>query len=782
MKLSSASASTNLGENVLNDGRCEQVANAEFGMGEYSGLEAGRADSWENYLTDVPALELPTDLPRPAILTQHMGVESCELATDLVDRLRRLSRECAFEISTVALAVFSILLHRYSAQHRFIVSTRCSARDVLLVVADFSDRPSFRDLLYRLTAAISSAKVAGNLPSNLPDRLRIEPDPSRHPIFQVAFSADAAPSAPPSLFDATPATGLDLSLELAGSSELSLRLHYNENLFEPTTAVRMLDHLQQLLTSAIEDVNRSSAELSMLTEGELHEHLMERNNTAREFPHRCLHEHVEVIAAKAPNAIAVTYGNQQLTYGEFNARANQMAHYLGKRGVGRNVRVGICLPRSLDFAVALLGVLKAGGTVVPLDPKYPGERLTLMMDDVAAPVVLTERGMLHGTVPAGTQVLYVSQERAMIAAEPRSNPSVGSSRSDIAYVIYTSGSTGKPRGVLLPHAGLVNYTIAAVEMFGLGPSDRMLQFCSISFDAALEEIFSTWAAGGTLVFLREDVSLELSELLAWVAEQRITVMDLPTAYWHEWVYALPNLTEKVPASLRLVIVGGEKASPEAYSTWHRLVGNKVRWINTYGPAEASIVATAYEPNLQPGNEAPTRLPIGRPVANARVYLLDPDLNPVPVGVPGELHIGGIGVARGYLNLPQLTAEKFIVDPFSEDPSARLYKTGDLARYLPSGDIEFVGRRDNQVKIRGFRVEAGEIESVLAKHAGVNDVAVVLREDATGSKRLVGYVVRSRQGTASESELRALGVRISRVDAADAERQNQSKSVTRIDAR
>ena len=758
MRLSSASASTNLGESVLNDGRCEQVANAEFGMGEYSGPDAGRADSWENYLADVPVLELPADRPRPSTLTQHMGVESCDLPENLVDGLRCLGRESAVDISVAGLAVFAVLLHRYSEQDKFVVATRCTAGEMVPVVADFSDRPTFRNLLQLLGDAISSGKTAGALPKNLAGRLGIEPDPSRHPIFQVAFSAEAEPSAPPSLFagipfEEAPATGLDLYLELAGDSELSLRLHYNEDLFERTTAVRMLNHLQQLFTSAIEDSNRSSAELAMLTNRELHEHLVERNNTAREFPQRCLHEHVELIAAKSPNAIAVAYGNQQLSYGEFNARANQMAHYLGKRGVGRNVRVGICLPRSLDFAIALLGVLKAGGTVVPLDPKYPGERLTLMMDDVGAPIVVTERSMLHGTVPAGTQVMYMSQERARIAAEPRSNPNVGSIPDDIAYVIYTSGSTGKPRGVLLPHAGLVNYTIAAVEMFGLGTSDRMLQFCSISFDAALEEIFSTWAAGATLVFLRDDVSLEPSELLAWVAEQRITVMDLPTAYWHEWVYALPSLTEKVPASLRLVIVGGEKASPQAYSTWHKLVGNQVRWINTYGPAEASIVATAYEPNLQPGDQAPIRLPIGRPVANARVYLLDPDLNPVPVGVPGELHIGGAGVARGYLNLPQLTAEKFVADPFSEEPSARMYKTGDLARYLPSGDIEFVGRRDNQVKIRGFRVEAGEIESVLAKHSGVNDVAVVLREDMTGSKRLVGYVVRSQQGMTSESELR-----------------------------
>jgi amino acid adenylation domain-containing protein len=741
----------------LNDGSCEQVANAEFGNGGYSDPDAGRAGYWEGYLADAPALELPTDRPRPAALALDMGVESCDLPEELIDGLRQFSRESGVEVANIGLAVFSVLLHRYTAQDKFVVAVGHGTGEVLPVVADFSDRPTFRDLLHRLGTAISTSRKAGAIPADLAGRLGSEPDPSRHPIFQVAFSAEMASSALPSLSVGAPETGLDLYLELAGRSELSLRLHYNEDLFERGTAVRMLNHLQQLLAGVVEDSNRASserscAELPMLTDRERHELLVERNNTARSFPQRCLHELVEAIAAKSPNEIAVVHGQEQLSYGEFNARANQMAHSLRKRGVGRNVRVGICLPRSLDFAVALLGVLKSGGTVVPLDPKYPSERLTLMLDDVAAPIVLTEHGLLQATVPAGTQVVHVSEEREIVAGEPRNNPGAGSIPGDIAYVIYTSGSTGRPRGVLLPHAGLANYTIGAAEMFELRPGDRMLQFCSISFDAAVEEIFSTWAAGATLVFLIEDVSLEPSELLSWVAKQHISVMDLPTAYWHEWVYALPVLTEKVPAGLRLVIVGGEKASPEAYSTWHKLVGNRVRWVNTYGPAEASVVATAYEPKLQPGDEPHARLPIGRPVANARVYLLDPDLNPVPVGVPGELHIGGVGVAQGYLNLPELTEQKFIPDMFSDDPSARMYKTGDLARYLPSGEIEFVGRRDNQVKIRGFRVEPGEIESVLTKHPGVNEAAVVLREDA-GNKRLVGYAVRSQQGTASESELR-----------------------------
>jgi amino acid adenylation domain-containing protein len=755
VSFSSASISTKHRENTLNDRSCEPIANAKLGDRECPGPDPRTPDYWEGYLAGAPSLELPTDWPRPAVLGPAMAVESYSFREELSDGLFRLSREMGIEVATAGLAAFTVLLHRYTAQDKFVVATECGTGQLIPVVADFSDRPSFRHLLHRLEAAICTGWKAGAVLPDLAGQLGLDPDPSRHPIFQVAFSArmGEAPLASPSVSVGTPATGLDLYLELGGSSQLTLRLHYNQGLFERGTASRMLNHLQQLLAGAIEDIDRSSAELPMLTDREVHEQLVERNNTARDFPARCLHELVEAMAAKLPNEIAVVHAHEQLSYGELNARANQLAHYLRERGVGRNGHVGICLQRSLDLAVALLGVLKAGGTCVPLDPKYPNERLNLMLEDVVAPIVLTERGLLQATVPDGTQVLHLSQERQTLAGGPRNNPCVGSIPSDIAYVIYTSGSTGRPRGVLLPHAGLANYTLGAAELFELHPGDRMLQFCSISFDAAVEEIFATWAAGATLVFRTEDVSLEPSELLGWVANQHITVMDLPTAYWHEWVYALPGLSEKVPPGLRLVIVGGEKASPEAYSTWHKLVGNQVRWINTYGPAEASVVATTYEPRSRPGDDLPGVLPIGRPVANARVYLLDPHLNPVPIGVPGELHIGGAGVAQGYLNLPQLTEEKFIPDIFSDVPSARLYKTGDLARYLPSGDIEFLGRRDDQVKIRGFRVEPGEIESVLIQHPAVHEAAVVLREDPPGNKRLVGYVVRSQPEAASESELR-----------------------------
>jgi len=731
----------NQNENILSEGTCLPISSIEVGITP----DASGSDYWQGRLADAPVLELPTDRQRPAILGQRMELESSCLPDNLCSGLQQVSADAGVEVSTVTLGVFAVMLHRYTAQEKFVVGVVFGSH-VLPITVDFSGRPSFRNLLQRLEAAISTGSAMGGVPADLSAKLRLVSDPSRHPIYQVGVSADGSSS----LLAQPP--GLDLAFELTDSHPASFHIYYNRDLFERETATRMLGHLQTLLAGVIETADRSAAEMPMLTQQELYELVVERNQTTRDFATGCLHEHVEKIAAQTPAQIAVIHAHEQLSYGELNARANQLAHYLRKRGITRNSRVGICLERSLDFAISLIGVLKAGGTCVPLDPKYPNERLAYMMEDSAASIVLTKRGLLKAAVPGDTQIVFVSEERLHIFSEVRSNPSRASSPSDIAYVIYTSGSTGRPRGVLLPHAGLVNYTLAAAERFELCPGDRILQFCSISFDAALEEIYSTWAAGATLVFRQDDVSLEPSEFLRWVSEQQVTVVDLPTAFWHEWVYALPELSQKAPPTLRLVIVGGEKASPEAYSTWHKIVGNRVRWVNTYGPAEASVVATAYEPKPEPGQESPAQLPIGRPVANTTVYLLDPDLNPVPVGVPGEIHIGGVGVAKGYLNLPHLTQEKFIRDIFSDDPSARMYKTGDLAKYLPNGEIEFVGRSDNQVKIRGFRIEPGEIESLLSKHPEVQESAIVLRQDRTGNKRLVAYIVRSNR-TLAEGELR-----------------------------
>jgi aspartate racemase len=475
-----------------------------------------------------------------------------------------------------------------------------------------------------------------------------------------------------------------------------------------------------------------------MTDAERHRMLVEWNNTGKEYPSgKCVHEMVEAQAEQTPQALAVTQDAHRLSYEELNARANQLAQLLRQQGVGCDVPVAICLKRSLELPVALLAVLKAGGACVPLDPDYPKDRLAYILQDSRAKVLITQPG-LHSTLgEVEAEILYLEADWKILSGQSRENLAPVARPENLAYIIYTSGSTGKPRGVLLKHRGLVNHGVASIDLYGIERSDRMLQFSSISFDIAVEEIFPTWFAGATLVLRSDQMSLAGSDFLRWIKQERITMLDLPTAYWHELVHELAESRERLPEGLRLVIVGGEKASASAFASWLKAGGDRVRWVNTYGPTEASVIVSAYEPD--PSQPLPDNLPIGRPIANVRLYVLDSALQPVAVGEAGELHIGGPGVAHGYLNHPELTSAKFIADPFSDDPDARLYKTGDMVRYLPDGNIEFQGRIDFQVKIRGFRIEMGEIEAVLEKHPGIAQAVVTARE-VNGEKRLTGYVV------------------------------------------
>ena len=467
----------------------------------------------------------------------------------------------------------------------------------------------------------------------------------------------------------------------------------------------------------------------------------------------CVHDLVQMQAERTPDAVAVVEGDRFLTYRSLDSRANQLAAYLRRQGIKPEVPVAICLKRSTDLMVSMLAVLKAGGACVPLDPAYPAERLEYMLRDTRAPLLLTQDALLPPRVRDVTEMIDLPATWGIIDQESSDHRASGVTPKNLAYIIYTSGSTGKPRGVLLTHAGLVNHHIAAQKLYGLRSSDRVLQFSSISFDIALEEIFPTWIAGAALILRTEATPLGGREFIRWIGEHEITVLDLPTAYWHELIHQLSDLEQPMPAAMRLMIVGGEKASAKALASWTKLVAGRVRWINTYGPSEASIIATAYEPRAERIWEASESIPIGRPIANTQVYLLDRDLNPAPEGTSGELHIAGVGLARGYLNQPQLSAEKFIINPFTADPGARLYKTGDMARLLPNGEIEFLGRADDQVKIRGFRVEMGEVESALAQHPGVQEPVVVLRKNDAGDGQLVAYIVPVRKPGPPALELR-----------------------------
>ncbi|MDQ4130301.1 MAG: amino acid adenylation domain-containing protein [Actinomycetota bacterium] len=455
--------------------------------------------------------------------------------------------------------------------------------------------------------------------------------------------------------------------------------------------------------------------------------------------------------ARSPDAVAVVDRGEELTYAELDAQANRLAAHLADTGVGSDVAVGICVERSLHLAVGLLGVLKAGGACLPLDPSYPRERLAFMLGDAAPPALLVQQRLVSRLPHYEGRLVRLDGNRADIARHPSGRPARDATATDLAYIIYTSGSTGEPKGVMLTHRGLVGHNRAVARLFGLSPGDRVLQFCSISFDVSVEELLPTWASGGTVVLRNDDVPVLGREWLRWLRREQVTVLNLPTAYWHEWVRDLHEHDEKVPDRVRLVVVGGEKALGSVYGAWLEVGGDRVRWLNAYGPAETGPMATVYEPprGPWPSDGDP---PIGRPIANTTVRILDDDGIAVPIGTPGELYVGGAGVARGYLNRPALTADRFVPDPEGA-PDQCLYRTGDLVRMLQDGNLEFVGRVDEQVKIRGFRIECREVVSVLVRHPGVAEAVVVAREDEPGNRRLVAYVVPPGAQAPTSVELR-----------------------------
>jgi amino acid adenylation domain-containing protein len=728
---------------------------------------------WSEHLSgQLPVLELPTDHARPAQQSFRGAVHRFAFPKALSEQLHELSRKENTTIFTTVLAGFAALLRRYTAQRDLVIGTVSSGRkrselealvgcfqNPLALRLKLNDDASFTKLLVQARDATLGALTHDEPFEHLVHELAGRRDTSRSPVFQVMFTL-VPPTVPfesgwdlNQLDVETGTAKFDLDLEVDDRPEgLRGRFVYANDLFDAATIERLTGHFQTLLEAVAADPEQSVERLPMLT-GPEKAQLDSWNDTASDYPRRCcMHELVEAQAERTPGAIAVEYGTESLTYAELDARSNQLAHFLRRKGVAAESKVGICLQRSLDLPVALLAVLKAGGACVPLDAAYPKDRLEYMLEDSQVPLVLTQPGLLAEVTDFNrAEVVNLEPDWKAFANESRERVQCGVKPENLAYVIYTSGSTGKPRGVLLTHAGFVNHNTAAVKLFDLTPADRMVQFASISFDIAIEEIFPTWISGGTLVVRDEDASLAPAEFLQWAQESRITVFDLPTAYWHELVRELSESRTRLPESLRLVIVGGEKASLPALAAWRKVAGPRVRWVNTYGPTETSVIVTSYEPPAD--KDLPAVLPIGKPIANTQVRLLDDLMQPVPVGIPADLYIGGAGLARGYLNRPEVTSDRFVPDPFSANREARLYRTGDRARYLRDGNLEFAGRTDDQVKVRGYRVELGEIEATLGSHAGVSEVVVIARENEVGEKTLIGYVVPARERPATGPDIR-----------------------------
>jgi amino acid adenylation domain-containing protein len=729
----------------------------------------------------LPVLELPTDRPRPSVQSFRGASLTLELPASLVEGLNALARREGVTLFMLLLAAFKATLHRYTGQEDIVVGSPIANRNrvetegligffvnTLALRTDLSGSPTFLELLRRVRTVALEAYAHQDMPfEQLVEQLQPDRSTSRHPLFQVMFQLGNAPMGDASLPGLTlqaveterATTQFDLSIDIAeGEDGLLAVAEYSTDLFDAATVERVLGHFRNVLERVAENPGESIARVPLLSEAE-RKQLLARWSGAdvRRPADKCLHELFAEQAAREPEAVAVVAGGGRLTYAALDSRANQLARHLRGRGVGPETRVGVLLERTPEMVVALLAVLKAGGAYVPLDPSYPRGRLAFILKDAGASVLITQarlKELLPETKAEGIHVVCLDAEREAVAGQSTSNPAAVARPENLAYVVYTSGSTGRPKGVAVTHASLVSHQSAVREAYGLSPEDRVLQFASLGFDVAAEEIFPTLLCGATVV-LRDDEAPGVGMgLLGQLRGQRVTVLNLPASAWHEWAGELSKDGAALPGCLRLLIVGSERVSSESLAGWGETAGAGTRLMNAYGTTETTITATLYRPAA--GKEAAhagPALPIGRPIANTRTYILDPLMQPVPVGVVGELHVGGLGLARGYLNRAGLTAEKFIPDPFSQEPGARLYRTGDLARYLADGNIEFVGRLDHQVKVRGFRIELGEIEAALKEQRGVREAVVVARPDADGRSCLAAYVVAAPGQEVTKKELR-----------------------------
>jgi amino acid adenylation domain-containing protein len=730
---------------------------------------------WKEHLAGAPAaLDLPADHPRPPVQTYRGARHFPRLPAELLGQVKELSRREHTTPFMTLLAGFKALLARYTGQEDVVVSVPIAGRtraetegliglftNTLVLRTDLSGDPPFREVLRRVRQAALGAFDHQDLPfEKLVEELQPERDRSRTPLFQVLFSLENAAVRAPDLSGLT-AELVDLDFGIAKTDLVvswfeqtaGMRglVEYSTDLFEAETIRRLLEHYQVLLAGASTDPDRCLSALPLLTAAERSRVLAAGSAPSPEGTSpaaECVHHMIEAQAARTPEAVAVLGGGRQLTYRELNERANRLAHRLRKHGVGPDVLVALCLERSSELVVGILGTLKAGGAYVPLDPAYPKDRLAFLLADSRPAVLLTRQGMAAVLPEHGARVCYLDDDGADLAAESAENPLGGPTADNLAYVIYTSGSLGRPKGVAMPHRPLTN--LLSWQLRGwAAPAARTLQLAPSSFDVSFQEIAATLSAGGTLVLITEDVRRDPVALLRCLADNGIERLFLPPVALEALAEAAES-TGVAPARLREVIAAGEalRLTPTVRRFFGRLPGCRLH--NQYGPTESHVV-TAFPMTGAP-DQWPALPPIGRPIDNARIHILDVHLQPVPPGVAGELYIGGVPLARCYLNRPELTAERFVPDPFG-GAGQRLYRTGDRARVRGDGQIEFLGRVDQQLKIRGYRVEPGEVEAALAEHPHVREAAVAAWEAVPGDRRLVAYVAPQRGSAPTAQDLR-----------------------------
>lgn len=720
---------------------------------------------WKNQLSGgLPTLELPTDRPRPARYTFQGAIHSFYLPKTLSDAVKDLSRQEGGTPFMTLLAAFNTLLYRYTMQADIVIGSPIANRhrselegligffvNTLLLRTDLSGNPTFCELLRRVRKMTLAAQAHQDMPFDLlVEELQPERDLSRQPLFQVVFALQNAPMQPLDFPGITleplnihnGTAKFDLFLEMIDTAGgLAATFEYNTDLFYAETIIRMAGHFRTLLEGITATPEQRISELPILTEAERHQILVEWNDTHTDYPKdTCLHKLFEAQVERTPDAIALDFEGKPLTYQQLNRRANQLAHYLQKMGVGPEVLVGICMERSLEMIIGLFGILKAGGAYVPLDPEYPGERLIFMLQDSKTPLLLTQKKFISKLAERAVRVLCLDTDWKTISQGSEENPSTGVIATNLIYVIYTSGSTGKPKGVQVTHRNLVNFLYSMRQKPGLQESDILLAVTTLSFDIAGLELFLPLITGSRLVLTSKEEASDGKQLLKKLLDSGATVMQATPVSWQ----ILLSAGWEGLKSLK-ILCGGE-ALPKKLAK--QLVARSDSVWNMYGPTETTIWSTLNKV----GNQEEL-LSIGRPINNTQIYILDRYLQPVPIGIPGELHIGGVGLARGYLNRSELTKEKFIPNPFSDKPEARLYKTGDLARYLPDGNIEFIGRIDNQVKIRGFRIELGEIETILTKHPAIREAVIIAWETASGDKQLAAYLVPRQEQKPPVNKLR-----------------------------
>ncbi|WAM30052.1 non-ribosomal peptide synthetase [Myxococcus sp. NMCA1] len=736
---------------------------------------AGQLDYWRRQLTpQPPALVVPSDHPRPALKTYRGGWHHFRLEPELARKLKLLAQKEGATLFMVLMAAYQTLLHRYSGQQDFAVGSPVANRrapelepligffvNMLVMRADASGDPTFRSFLHRVRQVCLDAYSHQDVPfDKLVEELQPPRAPSRNPFFEAVFVLQNVPQ-PALRIPGLLARYVELDL---GASQFDLlmelredrpdrfigRIEYCADLFDAKTVERMERHYVRLLESVVENADQRLSELPLLRTEERQQLLVDWNAKSTAFPRETpIHSLFSEQAARTPDAVALVSGESIVTYAELERRANQLAHHLRTYGVSRGTRVGLCLERSPDMVVGLLAILKAGGAYVPVDHHYPAERISLLFQEAGIGVLVTTKPLAEGLPASNSKHVCVDTDVGLIAALPHDAPlPVAVGGDDLAYVMFTSGSTGRPKGVCIPHRAVARLVLAN-PFIHFGPDEVFLQLAPVAFDASTLELWGALLHGARLV-LAPPHTPSLDELAALLTHHRVSTLWLTAALFEQMVLHQGNAL----AGVRQVLAGGDVLPPLRVRQHLERIPLGAVLVNGYGPTENTTFSATY--SLRAGEAFGTSVPIGRPLGHSSAFVLDSRMEPVPVGVPGELFVGGDGLAWGYLNRPELTAEKFLPHPFFSAPGARLYRTGDRARWRADGSLEFLGRSDFQVKVRGFRIELGEIESVLQQAPGVQEAVVLAREDAPGDKRLVAYFVPTAAARSEEQAANAVG--------------------------